>query len=526
VNLFNGGDPQISGGAAVIASMPIDYGTSLTILGGSSLQVANYETAGGAESYYYSNPGYGADPYAGGAIVQTGGVNSTRGLNIASTSSFNSGSPFPTNGSYSLSGGSLTVSSVEAIGSAGNGIFAQTGGTNTITSGGILYVGKNSGSTGTYSLGATGLLSVAGYWEYVGEGGMGTFNQTGGTNTTPGNLVLGYASGSSGNYSLSGGVLSATTYEDIGYSGAGFFVQTAGTNTTGNFRIGTLGGSTGTYTLSGTGSLTDTSYELLGDYSGSNGNFIQSGGTNTATGLYLGGRSGATGSYNLGGTGALNLSGSEEVGEAGTGTFTQTGGTNTVTGTLTVAADAGSSGTYNMQGGTLAAGAIVVNSGGAFYAGGAGSPVAITLTGAQPFQNQGLTDISIGDPILNGDYTQTDTGETLFELGGPDPNVGYGQLTVYYGTVDLSGVIETDYFNGFYPTIGETFDLIVASDGITLNPDFAGMPEEPGFTYALIDDDTVFQATFTGVVPEPVTGSLLLVASAGMMMRRRRKQVA
>ncbi|MGD0769938.1 MAG: SUMF1/EgtB/PvdO family nonheme iron enzyme [Tepidisphaeraceae bacterium] len=158
------------------------------------------------------------------------------------------------------------------------------------------------------------------------------------------------------------------------------------------------------------------------------------------------------------------------------------------------------------------------DAGGTFYGGGeAASPIVINIAAGQVFQNQGQA--VVGDLTVNGSYTQTSTGETLFDLGGPDPIYGYSQLTVN-GVVDLSGTIQTDYINGFYPTVGETFDLLIASGGITLNPDFAGMPQEPGFSYALVDNGTVFEATFTGVVPEPASLSVLSLCGLGLLCRR------
>ena len=54
------------------------------------------------------------------------------------------------------------------------------------------------------------------------------------------------------------------------------------------------------------------------------------------------------------------------VGNGGDGTFTQTGGSHTVSQTLTLAALPGSSGIYNLQGGSLTAGTVNLNPGGTF----------------------------------------------------------------------------------------------------------------------------------------------------------------
>ena len=86
------------------------------------------------------------------------------------------------------------------MGDFGVGTFSQSGGTNSIAN--SLYLGYNSGSNATYSLGATGQLSAAG--EYVGyvAGATGLFQQAGGTNST--NFL---SIGSGGRYQLSGGTL-------------------------------------------------------------------------------------------------------------------------------------------------------------------------------------------------------------------------------------------------------------------------------------------------------------------------------
>src|SRR5208337_4082131 len=57
----------------------------------------------------------------------------------------------------------------------------------------------------------------------------------------------------------------------------------------------------------------------------------------------------------------------ETIGRDGAGTLTQSGtSTNTIGGQLTIAQNAGSTGAYNLRGGTLNAGTITVNTGGVF----------------------------------------------------------------------------------------------------------------------------------------------------------------
>ncbi|MCX5890989.1 MAG: hypothetical protein NTY36_16320 [Deltaproteobacteria bacterium] len=87
----------------------------------------------------------------------------------------------------------------------------------------------------------------------------------------------------------------------------------------------------------------------------STGNLNQSGFTNTLTGnLYLGYSAGSSGAYNLSG-GSLSAS-NEVIGLTGSGVFTQSNGDNTMIGNLQLGYDPGGSGTYNLSGGSLSTG--------------------------------------------------------------------------------------------------------------------------------------------------------------------------
>ena len=94
----------------------------------------------------------------------------------------------------------------------------------------------------------------------------GSFIQSGGTHTVRSYLEI-ESTAPSGGYNLSGGGLSAAN-ESIGDGGInGSFVQSGGTNSvTGYFYLGY--NATGTYDLSGSGSLSATGDESLGTYTG------------------------------------------------------------------------------------------------------------------------------------------------------------------------------------------------------------------------------------------------------------------
>lgn len=185
--------------------------------------------------------------------------------------------------------------------------------------------------------------------EVIGKSGTGTLNQAGGSNTNN-SLTLGTLTGSSGTYNLSGGSLSFTNNEIIGSSGTGVFNQTGGTNTTvlGTLHVGTSSGGRGTYNLSG-GSLS-TYWEYIGTYG--TGIFNQTGGTHTVGAyLYLGGDTGS-GTYTLSGGGTLDVQRDLVIGTLGH--LTLNGGTITITGSLT--APAGGyypSGALDWQAGTF-----------------------------------------------------------------------------------------------------------------------------------------------------------------------------
>ena len=292
----------------------------------------------------------------------------------------------------------------------GRGTVNQSGGTNTIAAGtGFLDVGVFAGSTGTYNLSGTGSL-VANTNEYVGDVGTGFFNQSGGTNTINGlnNLYLGYnAAGAGGTYTLSGGALVANQSEYVGFATDSTFNHSAGSNTisasaAGIFSIANNNTSFSAYNLSGTGSLTVNANEYVG-YDGL-GLFTQSGGTHTVgtvaanRDLYLS-YSGGRGNYTLL-SGKLTVNGSETVGYARPGVFVQSGGTHTVSNSLGIGATPGGQGSsYALSDGTL------------------------TVTG--------LENIS-GISSVNNSFTQTGG---LHTVGDPASRTGVLSIAAYTGSI-------------------------------------------------------------------------------------------
>jgi fibronectin-binding autotransporter adhesin len=329
-------------------------------------------------------------------------------------------------GTVNLNAGNMTVAQGFAvIGDSGTGIFNQSGFSTMSVSSGGLAIGRGESNengntvitgTGTYNLSGSASLTVTGGIEIaqsagntgtmsqtggsviadketIGDGGIGAWNQSAGTNAVSGNVNVGFSSGGTGTYTLGGS--GATTIGgnlDIGVaanssgtfnfntaaddaaslalttSGSTFTVGAAGNGTFNQgggdlaaagvtLDIGAQHGSIGTYNMTG-GSLEDGL--IVGD--AGTGTFNNTGGSHSVSGdLVLGSQATGNGTYKLSGMGALTVSGDAVVGDAGAGTYTQTGGTASVTGAMTLGNSITGTGSAEVSGGTLSLGSLVVD---------------------------------------------------------------------------------------------------------------------------------------------------------------------
>ncbi len=321
--------------------------------------------------------------------------------------------------------------------------------TSTLTSPGIASLKIDATALSGITFNQTGSTSAMfATTEIVGDTIVGnTYTQAAGTNTAT-SLTLGNTSTGAGTYNLSGtSSLTATTFI-IGNAGVGTMTQSGGTVTASQLTLAAVIGANGTYNLSA-GNLTVGSLASPGAMTiglADTGNMTQSGGNvsiaNTAatSGLFVG--NGGVGSYTLNSTtsNASLSTARETIGTTSDGTFTQLGNTtNTISTLLTIGTGTGGTATYNISAGTLTAAAAVLGSAGGF------GTVIQSGTANVTFQAGGLVVASggTGSYNLNGGSltTPSTSGGLTVNIGGAF-NQSAGTFNGYLlnsGNVTFSG---------------------------------------------------------------------------------------
>jgi hypothetical protein len=372
--------------------------------------------------------------YGGATFNQSGGSNYAGTLTLGLKGGV---------GVYNLSGGALNAAS-ETIGgdSSSRGLFTQTTGINTVS--GALTVGSGS----YYDLSGGTSSAQSDYSELVATtiqvNSGGTFNQSGGVVNGSGVFVVSGAAQTAGSFSE----------HDVQVAG-GYFTQTAGaTVTLGSLEVGTVAQESSGYQLFG-GTLS-ASTETIG----------QAAGAIYGCGVY---------SVNCNSYGST---------AGGDGFLVQSAGTNTVTGALVVAANAGSTGVYQLEGSaTLTAGQEIIGQQGSTSEFECTLGCFVTLNGAAgTFTQSGTSTNTVGTltisanqgksgstgtydlkgSTLNATTIAVNAGGTFLQTGGQAKVTGDMSNA---GTVTIEGVKTVLTVDGGYTGAGAT-----TLAGSTLDP--------------------------------------------------------
>jgi len=263
-----------------------------------------------------------------GIVTQSTGTNNAATLYLG----YNTGG----NGTYTLTGGTLSSSSKQYIGYSGTGKMSIQNGVQVSNVTG--YLGYNSGSTGTATVTGADSKWTNSSVLYVGSDGNGTLNIEAGGQVSNASGYLGYNFGS-GTATVTGTDSKWTNSSDlsVGRSGSGTLkIEAGGLVSDATGYLGYDSGSTGAATVTGVGSKwtnTGSGYPngLYVGYSGSGTLTIQDNGEVTSDGYasYLGYSSGAGGTAAVSGVGSKwTNAGYLFVGEGGTGTLTVKDGGN------------------------------------------------------------------------------------------------------------------------------------------------------------------------------------------------------
>ncbi|MGN6367594.1 MAG: hypothetical protein ACTHN5_04970 [Phycisphaerae bacterium] len=338
---------------------------------------------------------------------------------------------------------------------------------------GNLTLGRNPSDFGYYNLSGNATLEVVDF-DNIGLSGHASFSQSGGLHfihfSAPdgynAGLFLAVSASASASYTFSGGEIHAGMPEYIGYGGNATFTQSGGTNnlevvsnSTPNFYVGYLGGSNGTYTLTGNGALNLSLPAYIG-YNG-NGTFNQDAGAINPFGYYanitLGYNANASGTCNISGTAQFNAA-YLTVGQSGNASFNQSGGS-VYCNDCSVAAGAGSHASYSLSEGTLFGAVAVGDHGNGTFTQSGGAVVAPGFDLGFYSDGVGLYALSNGTLSVSGSEEIGFTGHATFnQTGGFNFITGNAFLRMLAnGTYNLSGgslTVPTIYVGGLFSRTG------------------------------------------------------------------------
>jgi hypothetical protein len=433
-----------------------------------SLSLANTTTNG---NWFFVGRGGGAGTYNLANTAGTGG--SLTGFATGS-GSLTVGKLFA-GGAYFFGGGTGTIN----INTTGT-ITANS--TQNISSTGVASVvlGTGAGSSGTINLDNGTVQANSEAW--VGNGGSGNFNQSGGVLNTTGALYIGRQTGSSA-FVMTGGTVNAGAAVDIGWGSSGAGTQqgtlTIGTgatfNSEGDLRTGYAGSATSQAFVNMNGGTlnvgsTTKRWMVVGQWDSTNSTINVASGnlnlnTNTDLRMKIGNNGGGTNIVNLNG-GAItsfsdnkitaNGSGVVDLMQTGTAstnnTFNLNGGTLTIREVVTTS-NVGTA-TFNFNGGTLKATGATGNF---IDLGGAGQTAKI-LAGGAKIDSNGFN-VTVVQPLLagGGGGGLVKQGSGKLTLAGV--NTYTGSTNIQGGTLALGSTGSIDNSSGVSLGTSGTFDV-------------------------------------------------------------------